>query len=381
MSTKGTIVQSFPEPDDVAHKPAGSAPDSPWPVVEAIGPDDDVLSRLSAEDETGRPLPAERSKPGRLWARPPRRWLVALAVAVLAVVVSGAWYLYAPGRHQAPPSGTLSVETRPPAALVTIDGKLQGTSPLTVSLPPGRHTLELAGASKREIVVTIEAGSRTSQYIEMPETAQAGRVHVETTPAGAQVIVDGTLRGTAPIDVEALAPGAHTVVLRLGAAAVTQTVTVQPGTPVSLVVPMPAAGAGQPGFVTVASAVDLQIFEGDRVVGTSRTGQILMAPGRHELRLVNKDVGFDATRLVQIAPGRTSTVKVDLPAGAIFVNAVPWAEVFVDGTKIGETPIANYMLPLGPHEIVLRNPRFAEQRRTVVVSLTAPVRVGVDLRQ
>ncbi len=374
-------MESFPEPDDLERKPAGPAPDSPWPVVEAIGPDEDVLSRLRAEDEAGRPLAVGQPMPRQGSARSPRRWLALLAVGVLVCLATGAWYLYAPARSQAPPGGTLSIETRPPAALVTIDGKLQGTSPLTVSLPPGRHTVELAGTSKREIAVTIEAGTRTFQYIEMPEGAQPGRVHVETTPAGAQVAIDGTLRGVAPIDVEGLEPGPHTVVLRLGGAIVTQIVTVRPGTPVSLIVPMAAADVAQPGFVTVASPVELQVLEGERLIGTSRAGQILLAPGRHELRLVNKEMGFDSTRPVQIAPGRTSTVKIDLPNGALFVNAVPWAEVFVDGAKIGETPIANYLLPLGPHEIVLRNPRFAEQRRTVVVSLTAPVRIGVDLRQ
>ena len=302
-------------------------------------------------------------------------------MAVLTILGTGAWYLYAPTRQSAALSGSLTIETRPPAALVTIDGKLQGTSPLTVSLPPGRHAVELAGTTRRDIVVTIEAGTRTAQYIEMPEAAQPGRVRVETTPAGAQVTVDGTVRGATPLDVQGLQAGPHVVVLRLGAAVVTQTVTVRPGAPVSLIVPMVAPEAAQPGFVAVASPVEFQIFEGERLIGTSRTGQIAMAPGRHELRLVSKDVGFDTTRAVQIAPGKTSTVKVDLPAGALFVNAVPWAEVFVDGSKIGETPIANYMLPLGSHEIVLRNPRFAEQRRTVVISLTAPVRVGVDLRQ
>jgi hypothetical protein len=74
-------------------------------------------------------------------------------------------------------------------------------------------------------------------------------------------------------------------------------------------------------------------------------------------------------------------VAVALPNGTISVNAVPWAEVLLDGKAIGETPIANLSVPIGPHELVLRNPRYTEQRRSVVVTVGTPVRLGVDLRQ
>ena len=32
-----------------------------------------------------------------------------------------------------------------------------------------------------------------------------------------------------------------------------------------------------------------------------------------------------------------------MPNGSLSVNAQPWAEVVLDGTVIGETPIANFM--------------------------------------
>ncbi|MBE3135067.1 MAG: hypothetical protein IMZ55_16495, partial [Acidobacteria bacterium] len=40
--------------------------DLPWRVVDAIEPDDDVLSRLAAEDDAGRAVaPDRRAAPGR----------------------------------------------------------------------------------------------------------------------------------------------------------------------------------------------------------------------------------------------------------------------------------------------------------------------------
>jgi hypothetical protein len=107
----------------------------------------------------------------------------------------------------------------------------------------------------------------------------------------------------------------------------------------------------------------------------------MLMPGLHTLRLVNSALGFETTSAVTVRPGVLGTVAVQVPNGSLSVNAVPWAEVLLDGTAIGETPIANYAVAPGPHELVFRNPRFPEQRRTVLVSLTSPTHVGVDLRQ
>jgi hypothetical protein len=49
-----------------------------------------------------------------------------------------------------------------------------------------------------------------------------------------------------------------------------------------------------------------------------------------------------------------TNVKISVPNGHISINAVPWAEVLIDGTAAGETPLANLSLPIGTHEIVFR---------------------------
>ena len=374
-------MENQPEPDKRTLEPEGLPASQPWHIVEAIEPDEDVLSRLTAEDEAGQPAPP---KPPRSSPAPARLGQVLLAVLAFAAVAGGAglaWYFYGPARSPAVANGTLFIETRPAGALVTIDGKVQGAAPLTVSLLPGRHIVELAGTAKRELTVSIDPGARVSQYVEMPDGQPGGRLLVETNPPGAQVAIDGSARGLTPLDVEGLQAGPHAVTLRSGSATVTQNVTVEDGVRLVLFVPLGATETARTGSVAVACPVELQVYEGQRLLGTSRLGPIALAAGRHDLRLANSDVGFETTRTVQVTPGRPTEVTIDLPNGALFVNAVPWAEVFVDGSKIGETPIANHPLRLGPHEIVLRNPRFAEQRRTVVISLAAPVRIGVDLRQ
>ena len=81
-----------------------------------------------------------------------------------------------------------------------------------------------------------------------------------------------------------------------------------------------------------------------------------------------------------MTPGQIATVKLAWPNGSLAINAVPWAEAFVDGKPVGETPIGNIEVPIGPHEIVFRHPQLGERSVEVTVTTHETARVGVDLR-
>ena len=70
-----------------------------------------------------------------------------------------------------------------------------------------------------------------------------------------------------------------------------------------------------------------------------------------------------------------------MPTGVIALNAVPWAEVWIDGEKIGETPIGNLSIAIGAHDVVFRHPELGEQHHTAMVTLKNPARLSVDLRK
>ena len=107
----------------------------------------------------------------------------------------------------------------------------------------------------------------------------------------------------------------------------------------------------------------------------------MVSAGRHEIELVNDTLGYRLLRTVQVGPGKLATVTPNWPTGTVALNALPWAEVFVDDKRIGETPIGNLTLPIGPHEVLFRHPDLGEQRMAVTVSLKAPVRVSADMRK
>jgi len=189
-------------------------------------------------------------------------------------------------------------------------------------------------------------------------------------------------RGSSPVTVGDLAPGEHSVQLDSDFGLVKQIVTVEAGLTASLVVPLSAPdGAPVSGWMSVTAPADVQIFEGKRLLGTSQSDRLMVSAGKHDIDIVNDLVGYRTTRTVQVAAGKVTPIKVEFPKGTIALNAVPWAEVWVDGEKIGETPIGNLSLSLGPHEVVFRHPELGEQRHAALITLKAPARLSVDLRK
>lgn len=316
-----------------------------------------------------------------------KRRLIAIAAGALIVLASGGTlatrFFMAPSAAAAT-AGTLAVNTNPSGIAVVIDGQLRGATPVNLTLAAGQHTLELVtDEGRRSIPISIAAGGQVSQFIELPKAAAvSGQLQVRTEPSGARVTVDGRPVGRAPLTVDGLTPGPHTVVLENDLGSITENVKIEAGTTASLVVPLTGPqGVPVSGWIAVNAPVDVQIFEGQRLLGSSRSDRIMVSVGRHELDVMNESLGYRATRVVQVAPGQVSAVKLDWPKGSMALNALPWAEVWIDGERVGETPIGNVSVPIGQHEVVFRHPELGEKAATATVSLNGPARLSVDLRK
>ena len=284
----------------------------------------------------------------------------------------------------APVTGTVAVNSEPAGANVVIDGQAHGTTPTTATLSVGAHTIELASDGvRRTLNINVTANTQISQFVEMPKaTAGTGDLQVRTDPSGAKVSVDGQVRGTSPLTIPGLAPGSHSVTLENDLGSVREDVTIQPGATASLVVPLKTPqGAPVSGWISINAPAELQIFENQRLLGSSRTDRIMVAAGRHDIEFSNEALGYRASQTIQVAPGQVARIKPDWPSGTIAINATPWANVTLDGQDLGETPVGNTSVPVGTHEVVFRHPQFGEQRITATVTATTPTRLSIDMRK
>jgi hypothetical protein len=309
---------------------------------------------------------------------------------VLLIAGGGAGVGWAVWAYQQPETdarlGSFTLQTTPPGLQVRIQGKASGATPLTVSLPGGDYAVELAtpDGGQRTFTLTLPAGGTVVRQVEIAasaSSARTGALRVDTTPSGQSVVVDGVDRGVSPVTVPSLAAGEHTVLVRSQNTTLRRTVSVSEGETVSLVVAVPAEGGTlRAGWVTFSSPITLSFLENGRVFGTTAAERLMLPAGDHDIEMTNDALGFRATRRITVAADRTTAVSVAVPDGVVNINALPWAEVWVDGERVGETPIANLSRPIGSHEVVLRHPQFGERRARVTVSLKETARLGVDMR-
>jgi hypothetical protein len=289
----------------------------------------------------------------------------------------------------APPSpsteSTVNINSHPQGATVLIDGKPRGVTPLKIVLPVGRHQVQLRnGFASRSLPLDIEPNTATTQYIELqagPSVPDGfGQLDVQSTPAGARVVVDGEFRGQTPLTIARLGAGSHQVVLTSKESSFSRVVTIAPGATSSVVASLAPAATVSVGWMVIESPLELQVFSGSRRIGTG-LDRIMLPAGTHTIDFVNEQYKYRSTSTVDVTAGQTTTTRVEVPVGRLSINALPWAEVLIDGRPVGTTPLAYIAVPIGTHEIVWRHPQHGERRQVVSIGADQPVRVGMDFNR
>ena len=135
------------------------------------------------------------------------------------------------------------------------------------------------------------------------------------------------------------------------------------------------------GWVTISAPVEMDVFENGLLLGTSRGPRITMRPGAHTLEFENASVGYREQQQVRVTSGKETPLVVNLPQGTLNVNATPWADVWIDGKPIGQTPIGNLRINIGPHDVLFRHPDLGEKTVSTVVKGGVTTRVSADLTQ
>jgi PEGA domain len=351
-------------------------------------PKPDTPARQDATSEF-----ASETKPAEVPPRPPlvikirKQAMVAIGLTLGVLGIAGAVLALTLRTPAATPTGSLTIETDPSGAEVQIDNAVGGTTPLSVTLPEGTHRLTVQrGLNVKQMNVEITSGVAKAYHIAWAAPVSAslstptGSLSVISDTAGSTVTVDGSARGQTPLTIQGLSAGRHEVVVRGTNATYQRSVQVTAGATASLVVGGAPAPSASWGWISLKTPFPVQVLEGGRVVGTSEIDRIMLSPGNHELDFVAEQFDFRERSKVDVLAGRGAPVSLTIPYVAMNINALPWAEVFVDGTRIGDTPLANVQQPIGDHEIVFRHPQFGEKRQMARVTLRDSLRISVDMR-
>ena len=165
------------------------------------------------------------------------------------------------GQTSEPPqAGSMDFNAIPDGTSVVVNNVYKGMTPLTVSgLNPGTYNITLSHFryAALSMPVTVQAGSVSE--VNATFVALTGSLFVNTTPAGAQLMLDGFTAGISPATLPNITQGNHLLnVTKEGF--VTQNIPVQITTNQTTtvnVVLLPSGGIGAAGFLpsTVAAGV------------------------------------------------------------------------------------------------------------------------------
>ena len=206
-----------------------------------------------------------------------------------------------------------------------------------------------------------------------PVSATGGHLEITTDPAGAKILLDGKAAGESPLTLDGVAPGRHVVTMIGDSGAVKRTVRIEKGKSETLNV------AIYSGFAAISAPFIVSVSENGRALGTSEN-QLMLPPGHHTLKLSNDDLAYSATQSVEIQPGEATRIQLD-PKGVANINAQPWAEVYIDGQKVGDTPLANLPISLGVREIVFKNAQLGERKVIATITAGTPAIISVDFNK
>jgi hypothetical protein len=207
---------------------------------------------------------------------------------------------------------------------------------------------------------------------------------VESMQPGDSVVVDGREVGVTPLAMT-LTSEMRAIRVRTQAAAAPDPLAPLPATADrpddSATAAALAQARAQRGGVRVTAPIELQVLEGERVLGSTADGPIVTTAGRHELDFINTVVGYRSRLPVDIKAGQIVRMTVSPPNGRVSINAVPWAQVTIDGNTAGETPLANLPLAVGEHQITFRHPQLGEQTQKVIVKADGLTRVSATFQR
>jgi PEGA domain len=204
-----------------------------------------------------------------------------------------------------------------------------------------------------------------------PPATTTGVLKVTSTPEGARVVVDGRDRGVTPLSIDDISLGAHLVAIEAKNGSVERSVMVTANRVAQLDEQI------FDGWVAVFSPVELVISESGRVLRPDDHNEIMLSPGTHRLRFTNTKLAYDETKSIVIKPGERNAYSVRPPQSSVSVTASAPAEVFLDGAKIGDTPLNAVPATIGTHDLVVK-PASGSQKRMAITVTVKPFAVNVD---
>lgn len=265
------------------------------------------------------------------------------------------------------PPGSIRVESTPSGADVYLDQSYEGKTPLTIrDVSPGSHTLRVIKSGYKEWTKTVTVYSNETTYVNAALQKELGSIHVTSNPSGAKVYLDGSYKGTTPLTIGDVSTGNHTLTLKKnGYYDWERSYNVSAGETVDVYASLEL----KVGYLNVRSNVEgASVYVDGSYKGTIPL-YVGIPVGMHTVT-VSANKYYDYTTSVTVETDRTVYVEASLEEkpGSIYVESIPsGAEVYLDGSYKGKTPLTIATLKRGTYTLVVKYSGHYDERLNVSV--------------
>jgi hypothetical protein len=209
-------------------------------------------------------------------------------------------------------------------------------------------------------VMTVQPLDVEKPFIEVVEE-RVGQLKLESTPAGAEAIIDGKSYGQTPLSIPMIAAGSHTLVLKSSAGAITKQFTVKPNQTTML------SEAIFSGWLAIFAPFLVNVLIDGQPVSLTDDGRVMTTPGKHVVELVAERFDYRSSETLNVKPGETTAHTLVAPMGTVRIATTPGVEIRIDGELATGSPSEGLSVPIGPHDITATHPVLGERRVSVDV--------------
>jgi CheY-like chemotaxis protein len=209
-------------------------------------------------------------------------------------------------------------------------------------------------------VMTVQPLDVEKPFIEVVEE-RVGQLKLESTPAGAEAIIDGKSYGQTPLSIPMIAAGSHTLVLKSSAGAITKQFTVKPNQTTML------SEAIFSGWLAIFAPFPVNVLIDGQPVSLTDDGRVMTTPGKHVVELVAERFDYRSSETLNVKPGETTAHTLVAPMGTVRIATTPGVEIRIDGELATGSPSEGLSVPIGPHDITATHPVLGERRVSVDV--------------
>lgn len=291
----------------------------------------------------------------------------------------------------------LYVMSTPDHANVYLDGIFKGETPLMLSdTTSGSHTVQVKSSSYDEWKSTVwvpESGTKTISAVLNKNTDELPQgINVSSTPAGAEVLLDGLKKGVTPILLNRIVAGIHVVEIGYpGYTSWKSTVDVPEADIKEISIRLIPKPDRLPGSISISSSpgsasILLDGMYAGQTPANSSLNLDTITPGEHTIGLTLPGYQPYSTNTT-IAPNQTAEVHVTLvpvsgplAKGALSVSSDPaGAAISIDNNPLGMSPLTAYDITAGSHKVTITMAGYEEYSTSILVTAGTTSTVSATL--